>query len=139
MEVRKVEEATEKRRYPRVKTHIPVRYRKLRDAAGADGFGSLSGDLSVGGVHFRTNEFISMACRLIVELDIPMLTKPVRAISKVAWTRKTSSGENYKVGNQFLEISKKDRELVAEYVDSLSLYNEPQSGDSGEKQAAESI
>lgn len=135
-----MEQTTEKRKYPRVKTHIPVRYRKLRDAAGTPSLGSLSGDLGVGGVHFRTNEFISMACRLIVELDIPMLAKPVRAISKVAWTKKTSSGEDYEVGNQFLEISKKDRELIAEYVDSLSLYNEPQAlGDARKKQATESI
>ncbi len=117
--------STEKRKYPRVKTHIPVRYRKLRDGAGTVGFGSLTRDVSAGGIHFRTNEFISMACRLILELDIPMLTKPIKAISKVAWIKKNNAGEDYEVGNQFLEISKKDKELISEYVNSLSLYNEP--------------
>ncbi len=116
---------SDKRKYARVKTHIPVRYRKLQDGPGAEGSGSLSRDLSAGGVHFRTSEFISMACRLILELDLPMLTKPIRAISKIAWIRKANSGEDYEVGNQFLEISKKDRELLNEYVNSLSLYNEP--------------
>ncbi len=120
----------ERRKFDRVKTHIPVKYRKLREGVGAAGMGSLSRDLGQGGIHFRTNEFISMACRLILELDVPMLTRPIKAISKVAWIRKTHSGDDYEVGNQFLEISKRDKELISEYVDSLSLYNdsEPVSG-----------
>ena len=121
-------EATEKRKFTRVKTHIPVKYRKLREGAGSVGFGSLSRDLSQGGVQFRAEEFISMACRLIVEVDIPMLTRPVKAISKVAWIRKTDSGDDYEIGNQFLEISKKDRELISEYVESLEMYNSPDAG-----------
>ena len=116
-------EMSERRKHSRVKTHIPVKYRKLRDGAGSIGSGSLSRDLSQGGVHFRTGEFISMACRLILEMDIPMLTRPIKAISKVAWIRKTDSGDDYEIGNQFLEISKKDKELISEYVDSLSMYN----------------
>ncbi|MBF0216905.1 MAG: PilZ domain-containing protein [Candidatus Omnitrophica bacterium] len=117
---------SDRRRFERVKTHIPVKYRKLRDGAGIIGTGSLSRDLSQGGVHFRAQEFISMACRLILELDIPMLTRPIKAISKVAWIKKTGAGNDYEIGNQFLEISKKDRELINEYVNSLSLYNAPQ-------------
>ena len=65
-----------------------------------------------------------MACRLLLELDLPMFAKPVKAISKVAWIRKSPSGDDYEVGNQFLEMSKKDRELVSEYVDSLNMYND---------------
>ena len=120
---------SDRRKHSRVKTHIPVKYRKIRDGAGATGSGSLSRDLSQGGVHFRTGEFISMACRLILEMDIPMLTRPIKAISKVAWIRKTQSGDDYEIGNQFLEISKKDKELISEYVDSLSMYNSSDDGD----------
>ncbi len=116
----------ENRKYPRVKTHIPIRYHKLRDGSGIHGACSISKNLSQGGIRFRTAEFISMACRLILELDIPMFTKPVKAISKVAWIRKTASGDDYEVGNQFLEMSKKDKELVSEYVSSLNLYNSPE-------------
>lgn len=121
-------ESADKRKYPRVRTHVPVRFRKLRDGADVVGESSISKNLSQGGVRFRTNEFISMACRLILELDIPMLTKPVKAISKVAWIRKAEAGNDYEVGNQFLEISKKDKELISEYVDSLNLYNESGTG-----------
>lgn len=117
-------ESLEKRKYPRVKTHIPVRIRKLRDGMTAEGESSITKNLSTGGIRYRTAEFISMACRLILELDIPMFTKPVKAISKVTWIRKMPSGEDYEVGNHFLEMSKEDKELVSEYVDSLNMYNE---------------
>ena len=117
-------ESAEKRKTPRVKTHIPVRFRKLRDGDGNDGDSSITKNLSQGGIRFRTNEFISMACRLIVELDVPMFTKPIKAISKVAWIKKAAAGDDYEVGNQFLEMSKKDKELISEYVNSLNLYND---------------
>jgi len=113
----------EKRRFPRIETRIPVKYRKLGDA-GVQGTGTLTRNISEGGLRFRTREFISMACRLIVELDIPMIPKPVKAISRVAWIRKAPSGEDYEIGNQFLEISKQDKEVVSQYMDSLSVYND---------------
>ena len=120
-----MEDRSEQRVHDRVKTHIPVRYRKLRDGAGMSGASSISKNLSPGGIRFRTAEFISMACRLIIELDIPMFNKPVKAISKVAWIRK-SGGDDYEVGNQFLEMSKKDKELITEYVANLDLNDDPE-------------
>ncbi len=114
----------EKRRFPRVTTHIPIKYRKLGEAEGYVRASVVTNNLSQGGVRFRANEFISMACRLILELDMPMFKKPIKAISKVAWIRKATGDDNYEIGNQFLEISKKDKELVSQYVDSLKLYND---------------
>lgn len=112
------------RKYQRVNTHIPVRFRKLRGGPDMAGESSVSKNLSEGGVLFKTNEFVSMASRLVVELDIPMFNKPVKAISKVAWIKKGESGVNYEIGNQFLEISKQDKELISEYVESLNHYND---------------
>ncbi|MBU1084013.1 MAG: PilZ domain-containing protein [Candidatus Omnitrophica bacterium] len=118
-----MEDHSESRKYVRVTTHIPVKYRKLTDSIDIEKTGTITRNLSEGGVYFKADEFISMACRLILELDMPMFTKPVKAISKVAWIKKSRSGEDYEIGNQFLEISKQDRALVSEYVNSLALYN----------------
>ena len=119
-----MKECTEKRKYKRVKTHIPVRYRKLGDSEVMAVTGSITRNLSRGGVRFRVQGFISRACRLILELDLPMFGKPVKVISKVAWIHKAQSGDDYEIGGQFLEISRKDKELVSEYVDGLILYND---------------
>lgn len=118
-----MEGSLEQRKSPRIKTHIPIKIRKLKGPSTWEGESSVTKNLSSGGIRFRTAEFISMACRLVLELDIPMFTKPVKAISKVAWIRKMPSGDDYEVGNQFLEMSKEDKELVSEYVSSLNLYN----------------
>ena len=116
----------EKRKAPRVTTHIPVKYHQLGSPEKTFTGSTITKNLSEGGVRFRTQNFVSRACRLILELDLPMFNNPIRAISKVAWIRKTVSGEDYELGNQFLEISKKDKELVSEYVNSLILYNDPE-------------
>lgn len=107
---------TEQRRHQRIDMHVPVKYSKLKDGSGVKGDGSITSDLSLGGVRFRTEKFIPMANRLILELEIPERSKPVKAISKIAWIRKTNSGKDYEAGNQFLEMSKEDKDSIAEYV-----------------------
>lgn len=112
---------TERRRFPRIDSNVPVKYRNLRTAAIP--MGSLTKNISEGGISFKTNEFISLACRLVVEIALPAIPKPIKAISKVAWIRKMSSGDEYEMGNQFLEISKEDRSLITDYVNRLSTSN----------------
>lgn len=117
----KVQISAENRKSPRVKTSIPIRSRELRDGAEAVGTGSFTCDVSTGGVRFMTNKFFSTARQLILELDIPTLTKPLKAVSKIVWIKKAKAGEDYEyeVGNQFMEITEKDKELIAKYVSSL--------------------
>ena len=73
-------------------------------------------DISAGGVSFKTSEFISLACRLVVEINLPTDGKPIKAISKVAWIRKTPTNDNYELGNQFLEITKEDKNRINDFV-----------------------
>ena len=108
----------EKRRFQRIDSNLPVRYKNIKTATVP--MGSLTKDISEGGIRFKTNEFISLACRLVVEVTLPTAQRPIKAISKVAWIRKLSSGEQYELGNQFLEISKEDRGLITDYVSRLN-------------------
>lgn len=112
---------TERRQSPRVETSIPVRYRVLRDGAEAVGAGSVTCDLSTGGLRFVANEFLSTACRLTLEFDLPAVTQPITAVSKVAWIQKADGEDDrqYQVGSQFMEITKRDQERLAKYLNSL--------------------
>ncbi len=110
------ETTMEKRKTPRIITHIPVRYSKLKDGSSEQGTGSLSKDLSLGGICFRARDFIPMACRLILELELPNRAKPLKVISKIAWIRKTTSDGDFETGNHFLEVSKEDSDTMSEYV-----------------------
>ncbi|MFH1309093.1 MAG: PilZ domain-containing protein [Candidatus Omnitrophota bacterium] len=119
-----MEKQEEKRKNARIKVHLPLRFRKLRSGAGIQGVSSISKNLSQDGICFRTNEFVSMACRLILELDVPKADKPIKAISKVTWIRKADSGNAYEVGNRFLEMSKTDKECILKYVDAFKVYSD---------------
>ena len=115
MDQRSVNPMDERRRYPRAETNLPVSYKNLRSAGQAP-VGSTTRDLSEGGARFKTSEFISLACRLVLEISIPTSPKPIKAISKVAWIRKSPSGDKYELGNQFLEITKEDKANIMSFV-----------------------
>ena len=105
----------EQRRFPRVDSRFPLKYKDLKES-GRDFRGTISKNLSEGGVRFRIDRFISLACRLVVELNVPALEKPIRAISKVAWIKKLPAGDDYEVGNQFLEISREDKGIIRNLI-----------------------
>lgn len=105
----------EKRQFQRVEGHFPLKYKDLRKAD-QESRGSVSKNVSEGGVRFRSDRFISLACRLVVELNLPTLAKPIKAVSKVAWIRKLPAGDDYEVGNQFLEIAREDKGIIQNFV-----------------------
>lgn len=108
----------EKRRYPRVEYNLPVQYRNLKKAVALP-TGSLSTNISEGGVRFKSNEFISLACRLVLEITLPTTSKPIKAISKVAWIRKLPTGEAYELGNQFIDMTKEDKVHILAFINNL--------------------
>ncbi len=77
-----VENNNENRKHHRLDTRIAVKYRKIRDGALKNGTASISKDLSKGGVRFRAAEFVSMACRLILEMELPVMDKTVKVYKK---------------------------------------------------------
>lgn len=105
----------EKRRYQRIDFNLPLQYRNLRKIGEAS-IGALSKDISGGGVRFKANEFISLACRLVVEITLPTVPKPIKAISKVAWIKKIPASDQYELGNQFLDMTKEDKNHVIDFV-----------------------
>jgi c-di-GMP-binding flagellar brake protein YcgR len=110
--------AIDKRRFPRVKVGVPLQYKNLKKINDVPS-GALTKNLCEGGVCFKTNEFISLACRLVVEITIPTSAKPIKAISKIAWIRKLPAGNQYEMGNQFLEMAKEDKVHITNFVNGL--------------------
>ena len=105
----------EKRRFKRIDSSLSVQFKNLRQPADIAN-GSLTRNVSEGGVCFKTSKFISLACRLVLEINLPNAPKPIKAISKVAWIRKVPSSDQYELGNQFLEITREDRSLITGFV-----------------------
>lgn len=116
--VDRIGEMIERRRFQRVGTSLPLHYKNLKKF-GDTPSGSLTRDLSEGGVCFKSSEFISLACRLVVEINLPTIHRPIKAISKVAWIRKLPAGDSYELGNQFLEMTKEDKTLIKDFVNKV--------------------
>lgn len=107
---------SEQRKYPRIGVRVPVQYKELHGKTRSPK-GALTKNLSEGGVKFNTDKFISLACRMVVEVTLPAKPKPIRAISKVAWIKKLPVGDDYEIGNQFLDMSKEDKIIISNYVE----------------------
>ncbi|MDO8525349.1 MAG: PilZ domain-containing protein [Candidatus Omnitrophota bacterium] len=107
--------AEEQRRYKRVNTNLALEYKDLRKASEIPK-GSLLRNISEGGICFNSKDFMSLACRLVLNINLPNDARPIKAISKVAWIRRLPFGEQYELGSQFLEISKEDRTHITDFV-----------------------
>ena len=90
---------TEKRKFKRLESRFPLKYKDLRQT-GMEFRGTVSKNVSEGGVRFRSDRFISLACRLVVELNLPDQQEPIKVVSKIAWIRKLPAGDDYEVGNE---------------------------------------
>jgi len=105
----------EKRKFRRIENNFPLKYRDLGKSE-TEFRGTVSKNLSEGGVRFRSNRFISLACRMVVELNLPAISRPIKAVSKIAWIKKLPVGDDYEVGNQFLEITREDRNIIRNFI-----------------------
>jgi c-di-GMP-binding flagellar brake protein YcgR len=105
----------EKRKHGRIGLSVPLRYQELRGNTYLSK-GTLTKDLSEGGVRFNTDAFIPLSAHLVVEMSLPRTMKAVKTIAKVAWIRKLPHGDNYEVGNHFLAMSGEDESVVACFI-----------------------
>ena len=105
----------ERRRHPRVNARLPLQYKDIQRPIEAYS-GTLSRDVSEGGVRFLSNEFLSVFTRLLLEVSIPSLSRPVKAISKVAWIQKVPRSNQYNVGVQFMDMTEEDKKQLASFV-----------------------
>ena len=105
----------EKRAYKRVKLDNPLQYIKL-DANVRERVEAMIKDISREGISFFTNEFISLATRLVLTIRLPRYPRPIKVISKVIWIRKDPTTDRFELGNQFVEMIKEDQKLFEQYL-----------------------
>ena len=108
----------EKRKSPRLELSALVEYRMLRAGTETKKESVLS-DISAGGARFMTKEFLALTARMVLDITLPLPERPISAVSKVAWIKKLQEEDKYEMGNQFLEISRDDKERLANYLDRM--------------------
>ncbi len=110
----------EKRKTPRFNLEVPVEYKQLRGSPELRK-GSLTKDLCMGGTRFITDEFLPYTARLVLDITLPLPQRSISAVAKISWIKRLPAGDRYEVGNQFLEISKEDKNRLSAYLDNLNI------------------
>ncbi|MGA7980976.1 MAG: PilZ domain-containing protein [Chromatiaceae bacterium] len=62
-------------------------------------------DLSEGGVRLACGEFCSVECGVLLDLDTPSSSRPIRAVGKVVWVAQVPRQGQWRVGVRFTELS----------------------------------
>lgn len=105
----------ERRRFGRINARVPLQFKDIQRPIEIYN-GTLTKDISEGGVRFTSNDFLSIFTRLFVEVSVPSFSRPIKAISKVAWIQKEPRGNQYIVGLQFLDMNEEDRKHLAAFI-----------------------
>jgi len=109
----------EKRETQRIEVSVPLQYKELHGNTYLTR-GTLTKNLSEGGVRFVADRFIGLACHLMLEMQLPSMTKSIKAISKPAWVKKSRFGSDYEIGGQFLALTSEDTALLSDYIKTSS-------------------
>ena len=108
---------TERRRWTRLQSHLPVRFQDLRTQRFAE---TLSKDISAGGVRCLSHEFLPASRELTVEISIYRASPPVKARARVAWIQQVPHADQYCVGLEFLQIPKAFQDELQTYIASTT-------------------
>ena len=104
----------EKRRFPRFDSRISIRYRKIPQVRLLQG--TITRNISKGGLMMRTFEFLPHDARLTVEMALLEGMKPVQGTCRVAWVRKAPFGEQYDTGVEFVNLNQGDPERIGDFI-----------------------
>ena len=108
---------SERRRWRRLCSHIPVRYQDLRTQRFVE---TLSKDISIGGLQCLTYDFLPASRELLVEISLYRGTPDVKARARVAWIRQIPHADQYCMGLEFLTLPDEMREEIHAYIEAVS-------------------
>ncbi|MBI4356038.1 MAG: PilZ domain-containing protein [Candidatus Omnitrophica bacterium] len=105
---------TERRRHPRLFSHLPLRYHHKGTSQYAD---TLTKDVSVSGVRFISHEFFPTASEFLVEVPLFRASHPLQTLGRVAWSQKIAHSDLYEIGMEFTQLPDEHRKLLNAFLD----------------------
>jgi c-di-GMP-binding flagellar brake protein YcgR len=126
--VSKSKSGVERRRFRRESLQLGLKFRALKKNAISKPQTSKSGDLSAGGLSMVCNRPLEPDQLLLVTLFIPTAavvapgSKPTQSgematvLSRVAWCQPTSNDDYFRLGIQFLDLAREDRQRLKSFL-----------------------
>jgi len=109
-----VNKSAERRLFPRVNLHTPIRY-QIKGESDFDN--AVTDDVSVGGLSFISDKFIIPATDLILEINC--LSRILKAVGKIVWSYHLPHSDRSRQGVEFIEFDVFELEYLAEYLNML--------------------
>ncbi len=107
----------ERRRYKRWRVSAPVKIELIGPAKGLY-WGSLSRDVSAGGLKVIMSEFLPKGSKLKVELFLENVKRLFRARARLVWVEQLPWRDDaFRVGMEFMEIEKRDKAELMKLAD----------------------
>lgn len=120
-EVKKPPAPSERRRFPRLQTHLAFQYRNLNNKRHSSAMkGALTGDISAGGARFITNDFFAVNTSLNVEFSLSSQNYITSTEARVVWVKKLPYNENFMFGLEFVNIEHDNKIRIIRYVNEHS-------------------
>ena len=101
----------ERRRFPRINLHAPLRYQILGEA-GYDN--AISDDIGMGGLSFISDKFTAPATCLILEVNI--LSRILKAVGRIIWSSHLPHSDRSRFGIEFIEVDPSEKDYLFEYI-----------------------
>ena len=109
----------EKRKHPRFKVSLPIKFRKIYGQTYLEGKTS-SEDFSQKGIRFKSDGLLNPNSRLLLEIKLPSESTVIRGISRIVWVKKLSEKNDYEFGNEFISLTEDSERLIYNFLQKLS-------------------
>jgi len=101
----------EKRRFPRIKVRLPLRYQ----VRGTPEFNNvITEDISLSGIGFASDKFIAPATKVMLEINA--LLHILTPIGRVAWTASSPHSDKYHSGVEFVQLDRNQKKYLQDFI-----------------------
>lgn len=109
----------DRRRFNRLERHLPLQFRNIEKNR-PEMSGSLTRDISGGGIRFVSNDFLPVQTSVGLQLSLESNLHTLPATARVVWVQKLPYNENFMIGLEFLNIENENRAKIIRYVNEHS-------------------
>lgn len=102
-----------RREYPRLGSHIPIRFGGDENRSQD----SLTKDLGGGGVRLVSRDFLPVDSKVKLEFFLTPASEALKAVGKVVWIKKLPYSYQHDVGIQFMDIPEPTRKRLTHFVE----------------------
>ena len=107
---------TDKRKFNRILESAEITYRSLSKVKTK---GTLSKDISKGGLKFIVREFIPKDSMLKIKINLKKIPLSFETTGKVKWIRRIPNSERFDIGVEFVEIARSVLIHLEQYIQTI--------------------